>query len=93
MTNTTVLGAASAELWRAEPGYAGRQWRDLVPLMQSGAIDPPIDSQFALDKTGAAIREIDQRRAAGRVLGRVRDGSYEGRTDGASPAAARQEPR
>jgi NADPH:quinone reductase len=72
LSNTTVMGAASAEFWRSEPGYALRQWRDLVPLMQSGAIDPPIGSVFALDRTAAAIREIDQRRAAGRVLVRVR---------------------
>jgi NADPH2:quinone reductase len=72
LANTTVMGAASAEFWRTEPGYAGRQWRDLVPLMQSGAIDPPIGSVYALDRAAAAIREIDQRRAAGRVLIRVR---------------------
>src|SRR4051794_11425126 len=73
LTNTSVLGAASAEFWRSEPGYAGRQWRDLVPLMRSGAIDPPIGSVFSLDQTAAAIREIDQRRAVGRLLVRVRD--------------------
>jgi NADPH:quinone reductase len=72
LTNTTVMGAASAEFWRTEPGYARQQWRDLVPLMQSGAIDPPIGSVYALDQAAAAIREIDQRRAAGRVLIRVR---------------------
>jgi NADPH:quinone reductase len=72
LANTTVMGAASAEFWRTEPGYAGRQWRDLVPLMRSGAIDPPIGSVYALDQAAAAIREIDQRRAAGRVLIRVR---------------------
>src|SRR3954462_9601680 len=72
LSNTTVMGAASAEFWRTEPGYAAQQWRDLVPLMQSGAIDPPIGSMFALDQAAAAIREIDQRRAAGRVLLRVR---------------------
>jgi NADPH:quinone reductase len=73
LTNTTVLGAASAEFWRSEPGYAGRQWRDLVPLMRSGAIAPPIGAVFSLNQTAAAIREIDQRRAAGRLLIRVRD--------------------
>ena len=72
LANTTVMGAASAEFWRTEPGYTGRQWRDLVPLMQSGAIDPPIGSVYALDQAAAAIREIDQRRAAGRVLIRTR---------------------
>src|SRR3954471_2658330 len=72
MANTAVLGAASAEFWRSEPGYAGRQWRELVPLMRSGAIDPPIGAVFSLDQAAAAIREMDQRRAAGRLLLRVR---------------------
>ncbi|MBB3085518.1 NADPH:quinone oxidoreductase family protein [Geodermatophilus sabuli] len=75
LTNTTVMGAASMEFWRTEPGYVGQQWRDLMPLMESGAIDPPIGSVFALDQAAAAIEEIDQRRAAGRVLLRVREGT------------------
>jgi NADPH2:quinone reductase len=75
LTNTTVMGAASMEFWRTEPRYAGQQWRDLVPLMGSGAIDPPIGPVFALDQAATAIQEIDQRRAAGRVLIRVRDGT------------------
>src|SRR3954470_2673490 len=73
LSNTTVMGAASAEFWRTEPGYAGQQWRDLVPLMHSGAIDPPIGSVFSLDEAAAGIGEMDQRRAAGRVLLRVRE--------------------
>ena len=67
-----MVASASAEFWRTEPGYAARQWRELVPLMRSGALDPPIGSVFGLDQAAAAIREIDQRRAAGRVLIRVR---------------------
>ncbi|GAB3324143.1 NADPH:quinone oxidoreductase family protein [Geodermatophilus aquaeductus] len=73
LANTTVMGAASAEFWRTEPSYVGRQWRDLVPLVQSGAIDPPIGSVFGLDDVAAAIRELDERRATGRVLLRVRE--------------------
>ena len=72
LTNTTVMGVASKELWVDEPEYAGRQWRDLMPLTASGAIDPPIGSVFTLDDAAAAIRSLDDRRAAGRVLVRVR---------------------
>jgi NADPH:quinone reductase len=72
LTNTTVMGVASKELWVDEPEYAGRQWRDLMPLIASGAIDPPIGSVFTLDDVAAAIRSLDDRRAAGRVLVRVR---------------------
>jgi NADPH:quinone reductase len=77
LTNTTVMGVASQEFWLDEPEYAGRQWRDLMPLMRSGAIDPPIGSVFALDDAAAAIRSLDERRAAGRVLVRVRQATPE----------------
>jgi NADPH:quinone reductase len=72
LTNTSVMGVASAEFWVDEPDYADRQWRDLMPLMRSGVIDPPIGPVFALDDAAAAIRELDERRAAGRVLVRMR---------------------
>jgi NADPH2:quinone reductase len=71
LTNTSVMGVASAEFWYGEPDYAGQQWRDLMPLMRSGAIDPPLGPVFALEDTAAAIRELDERRAAGRVLVRM----------------------
>jgi NADPH:quinone reductase len=72
MTNTSVLGVASAEFWAAEPDFAAQQWRDLMPLVQSGSIDPPIGPVFALDDAAAAIRELDERRALGKVLIRMR---------------------
>lgn len=71
--NTTVVGVASAELWRAEPGYPRQQWRDLEPLLRSGAVDPPIGAVHPLTDTAEALRSLDERRAAGRVLVRVRD--------------------
>jgi NADPH:quinone reductase len=61
ITNTSVVGVAAKEFWDEDPEYAGRQWSDLVPLMQSGAIDPPIGSVFPLDETAAAIRAMDGR--------------------------------
>src|SRR4051795_3187971 len=72
LTNTAVVGVASAEFWAENPGYPARQWRDLVPLLDAGLLDPPIGPVFALDETAAAIRELDERRAAAWVLRRVR---------------------
>ncbi|MFP5370104.1 MAG: NADPH:quinone oxidoreductase family protein [Actinomycetes bacterium] len=71
LSNTSVLGVASAELWDQEPDCPGRQWRDLLPLVETGAIDPPLGPIFALEDAAAAIRELDERRAAGRVLVRT----------------------
>jgi NADPH2:quinone reductase len=73
LTNTSVMGVAAAEFWRAEPGYAGHQWRELLPLIQGGAIDPSIGSIFPLEETASALSTIVQRQAAGRVLIRIRE--------------------
>lgn len=66
------MGAASLEFYQREPGHPAEQWRDLLPLMKSGVIDPPIGAVFALDETAEAIRQMDERRAAGRILVRTR---------------------
>ena len=68
LTNTSVLGAASGEFWQTHPGFVGRQWRDLVALMESGLIDPPIGGVRSLEDVVAALQEVDERRAAGRQL-------------------------
>lgn len=73
LTNTTVIGVASAEFWRTHPQYPSDQWRELLALLRSGQIDPPIASVYPLDKTATALRELDERRAAGRVLIHVSD--------------------
>jgi NADPH2:quinone reductase len=72
-TNTTVVGAASAEFWRTEPGSVRQQWRELEPLLEAGVLAPPIGAVHPLDEAAEAIRELDERRAVGRVLVRVRD--------------------
>jgi NADPH:quinone reductase len=72
LTNTSVVGVGSAEFWAGEPDQPAAQWRDLLPLVESGRIDPPLGQVLPLDDTAAAIRLLDERRAAGRVLVRVR---------------------
>lgn len=75
LTNTTVMGAASEEFWHLDPGYADQQWRELMPLMRSGAIDPPIGEIFSLEEIASALRAMDERRAIGRLIVRVREPS------------------
>lgn len=70
--NTAVIGVGSAELWRREPGYLRQQWDELIPFLESRAIDPLIGHVFTLDDVAAAIRELDERRAIGKMLIRLR---------------------
>ena len=68
------MGAASREFWHIKPGFVGQQCRDLIPLMESGAIDPPLGSVYSLDDGASAIRAMDERRAVGRLLIGIRGG-------------------
>jgi len=72
LTNTTVMGAATRELWNQEPEMPGRQWSELIHLLKSGVLDPVIGPQFSMERAASAIRTIDERRAAGKVLVRIR---------------------
>ena len=66
LTNTTVMGAGTRELWNHEPELPGQQWSELTPLLASGTLDPVISTHFPIEETASAIRVIDERRAAGR---------------------------
>ena len=70
--NTAVIGVGSAEMWRREPGYLRQQWDELIPFLESRAIDPFIGHVFPLEDVAAAIRELDERRAVGKILIRLR---------------------
>jgi len=72
LTNTTVMGAATREVWNHEPEMPGRQWSELIHLLKSGVLDPVIGPQFSMERAASAIRTIDERRAAGKVLVRIR---------------------
>ncbi|MCO5308882.1 MAG: NADPH:quinone oxidoreductase family protein [Austwickia sp.] len=72
LRNIAVLGAGSREYYQDHPGAAAHAWAELTPLMNSGAIAPPVTATYPLAQTAAALRAIDERRALGRLVIRLR---------------------
>jgi NADPH:quinone reductase len=72
LTNTSVLGVGVAEYWRQDAEAAASQWSELLPLLKSGRLDPPVSSVFPLEQAAAALRHVDERQALGRTLLNVR---------------------
>lgn len=66
--NIDVVGVGWGAFWTGRPGFVRKQWDDLVPLLEAGKLDPVIGSVRSLDEIGAALRDIDERRATGKVL-------------------------
>lgn len=69
---TSVVGVGWGAWWTGRggpgPAYLRRQWDDLLPLLESGAIDPVIGEVRELDDVVAALTAVDERRAIGKIL-------------------------
>ncbi len=71
LNNIDVRGVGWGAYAMTRPGYMREQWTDLLPLMESGAIDPPIGATYDLDAFSRALQDIDERRALGKSVVRV----------------------
>ncbi|GAA4700104.1 NADPH:quinone oxidoreductase family protein [Pseudonocardia yuanmonensis] len=68
LTNTDVRGVGWAKPAFAEPGFLTRQWNDLLPHLESGALAPPVAEVFPLDRVADALAVVDERRVLGKVV-------------------------
>jgi len=74
LNNVSVVGVGWGAFWSAgAPGFPQEQWQELYPLLESGALDPVLGTVHPLEDVVEAVTELDERRAAGKVLLRVRD--------------------
>ena len=72
LNNTDVRGVGWGEYAMRRPGYMTRQWRELEPMMASGIVAPPIGTTYALEEIGQALIDMDERRALGKSVLKVR---------------------
>src|SRR6187200_808617 len=70
--NISVVGVGWGAWWTGRggpgPSFLRHQWDDLVPLLESGAIDPVIGEVRDLEDVVAALTAVDERRATGKIL-------------------------
>lgn len=72
LNNIEVVGVGWGAFWLPRPEYLREQWNDLRQHLESGALDPILGSVHPLDNAAEAIRELDERRATGKVILRIR---------------------
>src|SRR3954469_3974656 len=72
LNNISVVGVGWGAFWLPDPGYLRTQWDAILPLVESGVLAPPIGTRHPLDDVAAALTEIDERRAHGKVTLTVR---------------------
>jgi len=68
LNNISVVGVGWGAYAMGKPGYLQKQWAEVAPHVESGALTPPIGRTFSLDHATQALLELDERRATGKVL-------------------------
>ena len=72
LNNIDVRGVGWGAYAMVRPGYMQEQWQPLVPMIESGVIKPPVGATYALEEFGRALLDMDQRKALGKLVLRVR---------------------
>ncbi|WP_183100092.1 NADPH:quinone oxidoreductase family protein [Nocardioides pelophilus] len=68
LNNVDVRGVGWGAFAMFRPGYMRGQWQRLLPMMESGVIDPPIGKVYELDQVRDALVEMDERRTLGKSI-------------------------
>ena len=72
LRNVSVVGAAWGEAVAADASIPASIHDELLPMVRSGAVRPPVGAVLALDDGAEAYRLLDDREAVGKVVVRVR---------------------
>ncbi len=74
LKNIDVVGVAWGAFIMQEPQLTGEIAKGLAELAEKGFVEPLVGSVFPLEQAAQALRELDSRKATGKVVLRVRQG-------------------
>ncbi|GAA4747168.1 NADPH:quinone oxidoreductase family protein [Nocardioides endophyticus] len=72
LNNVDVRGVGWGAFAMMRPGYMQQQWAELLPMMESGVIKPPVGTTYALEDFGQALIDMERRKTLGKSVVRVR---------------------
>lgn len=68
LNNIDVRGVGWGAYNLRHPQTFAQEWQRLVPLLESGAVDPPIHRTYPLEGAGEAVASLEGRGVLGKVL-------------------------
>jgi NADPH2:quinone reductase len=68
LNNIDVRGVGWGAYAMVRPGFRREQWAELVPMMESGVVDPPIGRSYPFEEMADALEEMAQRRTLGKSV-------------------------
>lgn len=68
LRNVSIIGAAWGEAVAGDPHLPRRIHEELLPMIETGLVKPPIGAKLPLDQGAEAYRLLDNREAVGKVV-------------------------
>lgn len=68
LNNIDVRGVGWGAYAMARPGFMQRQWESLLPMIDSGVVDPPVGTTYPLEEVSRALTDLEQRRVLGKTV-------------------------
>ena len=72
LNNIDVRGVGWGAYAMTRQDFMQQQWAELVPMIESGVVKPPIGATYALEDFGQALVDMDERRTLGKSVVRLR---------------------
>ncbi len=72
LNNVDVRGVGWGAYAMVRPGFMQEQWTELLPMLESGVLKPPIGATYAFEDFGRALLDMEARRTLGKSVVRVR---------------------
>ena len=73
LNNVDVRGVGWGAYAMVTPGFMQQQWAELLPMIESGIVRPPLGATYAFEQFAAALTDLAERRATGKLVVRVND--------------------
>jgi NADPH2:quinone reductase len=68
LNNIDVRGVGWGAYAMVRPGFMREQWDQIVPMMDSGAVEPPIGTSYPVEEVQQALTDMAERRATGKSV-------------------------
>ena len=68
LNNIDVRGVGWGAYAMVRSGFMRSQWDELLPMMESGVVDPPIGATYPLEDVRVALTDLAERRATGKSV-------------------------
>jgi NADPH2:quinone reductase len=72
LNNVDVRGVGWGAYAMVRPGFMQEQWAELLPMLESGVVKPPVGATYDLDGFGRALLDMEARRTLGKSVVHVR---------------------